>query len=371
MGSVLRTTFVTALLLVFLCAAAMGQSGRVQPTPTPEPDDTPVTIDTEEVKINVIAFDMEGQFVRDVAGEDLVIAENNILHQPTSVRRIPAHVLIMMDTGGELRSVKSLSHTRETARALVANLRLENPVAVLQYGDTAEIVAEWTTDRNEAIAAINRTNFGRRSVFVQALELARSFLMNDQVENRHLVLISDGTDSTNDRTERRAALQRILGTDINVHVLSYTRMEATDIEPRTKSITNAPVPKAMPDEVVAQLPQGVRDQRQAPKIGPTISVDRKHLERMRNRKADLEASELDLIYIAESSNGTIIVPESTDEMIEKTATVARMIDSSYLITYTPKIPLREQSGTRNIEVTSRREGLIIHANRKLIVAPSR
>lgn len=358
-------------LLLLMASAAFGQSGRVQPTPTPTPDDDPVTIDTEEVKVNVIAFDMEGNFVSNVTGEDLVIAENNILHQPTSVRRLPAHILIMMDTGGEMRSVKNLNNTRSTAQALVANLRPENPVAILQYGDKAEIVSEWTTDRELTLEAINRTKFGRRSVFVEALSLARSFLMNDQVENRHLVLITDGTDSTSDRTERLAALRRILGTDINVHVLSYTRMEATDIDPRTKILTNTPPPKAMPDEVAAQLPPGVRDRQQAPKIGPTINVDRRHLERMRARKADLEASELDLIYIAESSNGTIIVPVSTDEMIEKTATVARMIDSSYLITYTPKVPLREQAGTRNIEVTSRREGLVVHANRKLIVSPMR
>jgi hypothetical protein len=74
-----------------LAAAASGfaQSGRVQPTPTPTPDDDPVKVETEEVKVNVLAFDEDGRFVKDVTEKDLVITENNILHQATSVRRVP------------------------------------------------------------------------------------------------------------------------------------------------------------------------------------------------------------------------------------------------------------------------------------------
>src|SRR4051812_34494426 len=110
-----------ASLLGMLCVfAAIGaaQSGRVAPSPTPTPEDETVRIHTEEIKLNVLAFDENGGFFRDVGASDLVITENNILHQPSSVRRIPANVLIVMDTGGELRSVKSLDVTRKVARAV-------------------------------------------------------------------------------------------------------------------------------------------------------------------------------------------------------------------------------------------------------------
>ncbi len=361
---------VTIIAFLAFAASAMAQSGRVQPTPTPASDEDTVRIVTEEVKVNVIAFDESGQFVADVQATDLVITENDILHQATSLRRLPANVLIVLDTGGELRSVKTLERTRDVARNLVRALRPEDSIAILQYADTAEIVSEWTTDRGAIAKAIGSTKFGRRSAFTDAIRVATDFLMKNPVDNRHMVLITDGTDSFADRNGIAAAFRSILATDINVHVLSFTRLESIDIDPRTKAISNSPPPRAMPPEVAAQLPNGVRDIAQAPKIGPTIIVDRKHLNTMRQRKADLEASEVDLVALAENTNGTVIVPEMLEELETKPATIARMIDSSYVLTYTPKISLNENSGVRRIEVTSRRPGLVVEARRKLLPAQS-
>jgi len=363
----------TALLLSFATVAA-GQSRRVPPpTPTPTPkEDTSERVITEEIKLNMLAFDDNGVFVPDVKESDLVVTENNVLHQPTSVRRIPANVLIVMDTGGELRQIKSLDQTRKTARAIVAALRPGDSVAVLQYGDTAEIVAEWTTDKSEIFRAIGRTKFGRRSVFVDALNLATDFLLKNPLENKHLVLITDGTDSSGNQAGKREALRRLLSTEISVHVLSYTRMEAADIAPRTKTVTDArPLPKAMPDEVAAQLPPGVRDVATAPRM-KTINLDRTLLRKLKARKADLENSEKQLDSLAENTNGTSVIPETLDEMVEKTAFVAKMIDASYVLTYIPKIPLAETGSPaeRNIEVTSKRQGLQVQARRKLIINPN-
>lgn len=360
------------LLALWLSALAVGvsaQSGRVKPEPTPptDPDETPVVIVTEEVKVNILAFDAAGRFVADVKEDDLVITDNDILHQPASLRRLSANVLIVMDTGGELRSMKTLDQTRKTARALVDALPADTSIALLQYADTPELVLDWTTDRDKVHAAISRTKFGRRSAFVKAVEMATDLLSANSADNRHLVLITDGTDSFADGYSRQAVFREILTTDINVHVITYTRMEAVDIEPRTRAVTNVPPPKAMPDEVAATLPPGARERAQAPKIGPTVIVDRKHLETMRRRKADLETSEAALFALSENTNGTFVVPGTYDEMISRTASVARNIDATYVVTYVPKFPISETGGERTITVTSRRPGLIVQATRKLVV----
>ena len=365
----LQLFIVSFAILLSLAMAGAAQSRRVpQATPTPPPEDDSERVVTEEVKMNVVAFDDNGDFVGDVKESDLVVTENNILHQPTSVRRIPANVLIVMDTGGEMRQVKSLEQTRKTARALLASLRPEDSVALLQYGDTAEIVAEWTNDKSEIARAIGRTKFGRRSEFVYALNLATDFLLKNPLENKHLVLITDGTDSNSSDGRKRDAMRRLLSTEISVHVLSYARLEAEDITPRTKMITSSPPPKAMPDEVAAQLPNGVRDVATAPKA-KTINLDRTLLRKLRARKTDLENSEKQLEVLAENTNGTVVIPETLDEMVAKTALVAKMIDSSYVLTYIPKVPLAQKGGPaeRNIIVTSKRPGLQVDAHRKLVV----
>jgi len=367
------TLLFTVSIFFVLASVTFSQSRRVPPptpTPTPREDDTE-RVATEEIKLNVVAFDDNGEFVGNVKESDLVVTENNILHQPTSVRRIPANVVILMDTGGELRQVKSLDQTRRTARAVLAALRPEDSVAVIQYADTADIVAEWTTDKSEVSRAIGRTKFGRRSVYVDALNLATDFLLKNPLENKHLVMITDGTDSNGNDARKRDAIRRLLASEISVHVLSYTRMEAEDIAPRTKMITNSPPPKAMPDEVAAGLPNGVRDVATAPKA-KTINLDRTLLRKLRARKTDLENSEKQLESLAENTNGTSVVPENLDEMVEKTALIAKMIDASYVLTYIPKIPVGENGnpGERNILVTSKRAGLQVQARRKVFVNPN-
>jgi Mg-chelatase subunit ChlD len=365
-----RSKFVSLHIFLFLLAlGAFAQSRRVAPTPTPIPKDEVERIQTEEVKLNMLAFDERGAFFPNVTENDIVITEDNILHPPSSVRRIPANVLIVMDTGGELRQVKSLDQTRKVARAVVSALRSGDSIALLQYSDKADIALEWTTDKNQALAAINKTKFGRRSDFVDALNLARDFLVKNPADNRHLVLITDGTDSVSSSSAKFDALQRLLTTDISVHVISYTSMEAADIEPRTKSTSNTPPPKALPDEVVNQLPNDVKIANQRAKVGPTINLDRKLLKTLRARKADLENSQDQLQKIAEATNGEFILPETLDEMIGKAPLVAKMIDAAYVVTYLPKIPINDRKGImeRNIEVTSKRDGLVVQAKRKLVI----
>ncbi len=369
-----RTFAVATLAFIFALAGfASAQSGRVQPTPSPTPDDL-IRVVTEEIKLNVLAFDEKGSFFGDVTPRDLVITDDNILHQPVSVRRLPANVLIVMDTGGEMRSVKTLDWTRKVARGVISSLRPEDSIALMQYAEKAEIVAKWTTDRTAINDAVKRTNFGRRSAFVDALKLATDFFSRSRLENKQLVLITDGTDSTVSIAKVGDELKKLLATDISVHVLSYTSMESVDIAPRTSMISNTPPRSAMPDMVKDQLPKGgPQEAAKQPKIGPTINLDRTLIKKIKARKADLEASQIQLEHIAADTNGEFILPESTDEMVSKASIVARMIDSSYVVTYTPKNPVIETRGTaeRNIEVTSRRPGLIVQARRKLVFNASK
>lgn len=366
MFSPLTKIFLSVLFVLISFTVSNAQKS----TPAPETDDEPERVFTEEIKLNITALDADGKFISNVKKEDLVITEDGRLNQASSVRRMPANVLIVMDTGGEMRQAKTLNQTRSTAKSLISALAAEDSVAIMQYSDKAEIIAEWTSDKAEALNILDKkANFGRRSVFVGALETATKFLQKTPLDNRHLVLITDGTDSFNNSAERDAAMKKLLSTDINVHVISYTLMELIDIEPRTKGISKSQPPKAMPDEVKATMPKAIRDMMNATPIGPAINTDREFLKKMRERKSSLLESEKYLSAIARDTNGEFIAPASKEEMLGKTALVARFIDSSYVVTYAPKRPLKESrlGEIRDIEVTSRRSDLDVQAHRKLVV----
>lgn len=354
-----------AALILYWAGATAAQSGRARPTPTPVVDE-PLKIITEEVKLNVVALDEMGNFYPGVGVNDLVITDNDILHQPNSVRRLPANVLIVMDTGGELRSLKTLDLTKRVVRALIGHLKGDDMIAMMQYSDAPQILIEWTTDKNQAIGALSRASFGRRSMLLEGLRSAIEFLVKSGADNKHLVLITDGTDSRRRTSELATAFRQILGTNISVHIISYTKLELNDITPRTKGLSKTPPPPAMPPEVVATLPNGVRDQAQSTKVGPVTNVDRKYLRVLQERKKDLEIAETNLQSLADDTGGEMINPESTNEMIDRTAIIAGMIDSSYVVTYTPKIAVAESKNVRSISVTSKREGLVVLANRRLI-----
>ncbi len=361
--------FLPILFVLFSFAASNAQ----KPTPPPQTDDETEKIFTEEIKLNVTAFDKNGEFTANLKKEDLVIMEDGRIHQASSLRRIPANVLIVMDTGGEMRQAKGIEQTRKTAKSLIGALQREDSVAIMQYHDRAEIIAEWTNDKTEALKILDtKANFGKRSVFYGALEAAVKFLQKSALENRHLVLITDGTDTFNKQTERDAAMRNLLTTDINVHVISYTRLELNDIQPRARGIIKTPPPKAMPDEVKATMPRGVQEMMNAPRI-ISVNTDREFLRKMRERKTSLVEAEKFLAALARDTNGEFILPESKQEMADKTALVARFIDSSYVVTYAPKRALKESSNgeVRNIEVSSRRPDLEIQAFRKLIVTSNK
>ena len=93
------------------------------------------------------------------------------------------------------------------------------------------------------------------------------------------------------------------------------------------------------------------------------------LRTMHSRKSDLEIAQQQLEKLASETNGEFILPDTTDEMVDKAAVVARMIDATYVVTYAPKIPVTETRGVaeRNILVTSKRDGLVVEARRRLVI----
>jgi hypothetical protein len=361
------------LLLTVVCLSlanfAAAQSGKLTPRPTPAPgDDDAEKIFTEEIKMNVSAFDPTGAFFSGVKKEDLVINEDGVLHQATSLRRIPATVLIVLDTGGEERQAKDYRKTREAAKALVGNLQPDDMIAVMEYNDSVKILAEWTNDKNQILMTLNKgLGLGKRSRFVEALELAVKFFDKSNLENRHLVLITDGLDSTSDDGARRAAIRNLQATDINVHIMSYTKMEQGVVQQRIKSVRGGGTQRK-------ELPPGadipVQGQTKTYPVA-TINLDRAMMRKIRERGENLTRSERALTELSENTNGLLILPESRDEMIEKTEFLARSIDANYVVTYIPKRALTEVRAVeeRHIEVTSRRPGLEVLAKRKLIVRP--
>ena len=354
--------------LLFIFATSLwAQSGNTrQAQPTPTPPEQIERVDTEEIKLNISAFDTNGKFVSDLGIEDLIINEDGRLHQASSVRRTTANVLILLDVGNEIAYAKRRAATAAAAQGLVNALRENDSVAVMQYGDKVEILSDWTKDKAAVLSVLNakKLGYGKRSVFNQALTAAVDFFRKTPLENRHLVLISDGVDTYNDLRAKNLAVKNLLSSDINVHVISYTKLQQNAITPPKTFGSGGNRPRPLPPGAEPPIHGTTPTYPVA-----TINLDREMMRKRREQTAQLKTSEKFLTTIAEDTNGEIFLPETVEEMVDKTAQLAKNIDSQYVVTYTPKRPLKEDDDgeVRQIEVSSKRAGIDVQGRRKLVV----
>jgi hypothetical protein len=356
-------------LLIFISAICLFSAFIFAQNP---PEEKPEIVTTEEIKINVSAIDEFGKTAKSLSIDDLIISENNILHQATSVRRIPASVLLILDTGGEERNAKDIRTTRATAKSLVNLLENDDSIAVIQYADKVETLVDWTSEKPQILLALDKKlNFGKHSVFVDAMNFATDLLKNSANDNRHIILITDGLDSLSNQTDKQSAIRNLLTTTANVHILSYTQMEQIIVTQRKNGLgINKPKRVNLPPGASGpNLPNSTV----IPNASMTINLDRAMEKKIKQRGEDLANSQKDLTQLSEDANGEIYLPVNRDEMIEIADKVAKTIDSQLVVTYSPKRPLNEvkQDETRIIEVSSKRAGLIVQARRKLVVKKSR
>src|SRR5690349_10757524 len=154
-----RTTglFVIAALLS-LAATQISSQEPAKPRPAPEPSPTPeesVKVFTEEVRLPVMALDSYGHYDPTLELDDVLVLEDGVAQQVRSVRHIPANVLFVLDTGGESSGLgglaKKTSLTRDVAEELVKKLDDGTSIAVMQSGNSAEMLQPWTTDKSAVV----------------------------------------------------------------------------------------------------------------------------------------------------------------------------------------------------------------------------
>ena len=364
--------------MLLFCCVLVSTSLSVAQEPGVERDEKVLV---EEIRLNISAFSTGGHLVLDLKKEDLVIIENGRLQHANIVRRVPANVLIMLDTGGTMRG--NLSATRSAAKTLIGSLSDGDSVAVFQISDKPQMIVDWTEDKAAAAEMVGRQlAFGRRTGLYRALNGARGYFPEQKKENRHLVLITAGIDSFNDEKAKKDALSDLLSTDINVHVISYTHMQKGTVSQQKEILREGEwKPRRLPEEIVETLPGpkrpdlppeerdvGQREMAKMPRLAG-VTLDFERLMNARKSSKELDSAEAFLESVSTDTNGLFLLPETPGEMDEKAAALAVVIDSNWVIAYTPKNALGDAppGEVRNIEVSSKRSGVHIQASRKLIV----
>ena len=376
---ILRFGYLTIFCLMLLTPRNFAQ----EPVTEPTPPENPIRIVTEEVQLNVTAQNSAGHFDPTLVADDLLVTENGAPQKIESLRRAaPASVLLLLDTGSELNFAKNLTLTRLAAKLVALNAPDES-FSVVQYHDKVETLADWTNKREEVFAALDQKLFGgRRSRLVEATNSALEKFKSRPLENRHLILISDGAESTADEELRGAAFQKLLASNITVHVLSYTRLEeqahqASKRVKINKEKTKPRIPEWLAEQIAQALPDNgpnsprkmFKAMNKAQRI-IILNLDNEQIKRVRKKREEWLESEGEMKNLANDTGGVFDAPDSAEMMLISATEIGKAIGSQYVVAYAPQRPYADSSADelRQVRVVSRRVGLQVRARQKVVLA---
>ncbi|HEX8181210.1 MAG TPA: VWA domain-containing protein [Pyrinomonadaceae bacterium] len=393
------TLLVCAAFALLVCTPAglRAQSGRARPTPTPDADQ--IRVYTEEVRIPLFARDEYGRFDPTLERDDIVVLEDNVPQQVRSIKRIPASVLLVLGTGGELNPAQRTSSTRKAALGIVSTLRAGDAVAVMQFDRKIELLESWTTNFDVAKHALQtKLHTGNGARTAEALQQAARLFADQPMGNRHIVLVTDGVDtpgtatgkdellrilSASDaitlggRTGFAEALKQLNAAQVTVHVISYTTIGRTTSKARAKTATPLPPPGSVASSGIptvgidpTQPPTMNRGTGTGPPMGGGITFDNKMNKIHKAYERAMQRSEQRLKTLATETGGRIWLPDSEEDFSAQGAEVAREIGTEYVVTYAPKRPLvgSDPYEYRRLNVLPRRAGLILRGRRGYVAA---
>lgn len=344
-----------------------------QPSPTPTKDQETVKVFTEEVRLPVVALDAYGHYDPTLELNDVLVLEDGVIQQLRSVTHIPAHVLFVLDTGGELSGMggmsKSTSLTRQVASQLITKLQNGSTIAVMQSGNAADLIHPWTTDKDAVLKTLkNKLLSAKRSRISEAIASASEQFKDRPEGSRHVVMITDGVDSPGGKITRENAMEKLLAARATVHIISYTQFVRQKAENKNSSVVSSQRPNSS-DPIRATDPTLPPGATRSPSFGVSVRFDPAMRRLRKAYEADVKKSEQALKNVADETGGKMMLPLNSQEMLAQANEVARAIGAEYVVTYRPKRPLAEATPGeyRRIEVASRRVGLSLHARRGYVV----
>ena len=365
--------------MVATLGPAFGQAGR-RPEPSPTPphqEQEPVRVFTEEVRLPVIALDQFGHYDPTLEPDDVLVLEDGISQQVRSVRHIPANVLLLLDTGGELSglggSSKLTSLTREVAIQVIRSVPEGTSLAVMQFNNSVELLQPWTSDKTVLLRVLNtKLSSGKRARFSDALVAAANTMKDRPEGSRHLVVITDGVDTAGTKTSRAEAIKQLAAARATVHIISYTEFVRQKKEGRTPGVSSGQVATAK-DPITATDPTLPPGTTRNPSFGVSVRFDPAMKRQRKAYEAEIKKSQQVLTSVAEEMGGRIFLPLNSEEMLAQAREAAGEIGSEYVITYRPKRPLANSKPGeyRRLEVAPRKQGLTLRSRRGYVVPTGR
>ncbi|HEX6186389.1 MAG TPA: VWA domain-containing protein [Pyrinomonadaceae bacterium] len=157
-------------------------------------DGETVTVDTNLVKLPVVANDRGGRYVPDLKAEDFTVSEDGAEQKVAFFATVtePFSVVLMIDTSAST-TVEKLRQVQDAAVAFTEQLRPGDRVKVISFDDELRDLSDFTGDRAVLAAAIRSTRQGKGTRLYDAFD--RAYRALRRVKGRKaVIMLTDGLD---------------------------------------------------------------------------------------------------------------------------------------------------------------------------------
>jgi len=373
-------SFIFAVIVSLPTLITYASAQVPQASPTPEDSER---VPTEEVHLTISAEGPYRGFTPKLRTEDFTVYEDGLAQTVTSMKLIPAHVMVLIDSGAALTFAKDRETTNLAAMLVVDNLPEGTMCSVAQYSEKVGPIVPWTEDRDRAVTQlIGAIRTGRRSMLSDALRYVLENFKSQPVGNRHLILITDGIDGPAAINNESAAFRDLAAANIAVHVLSLTTMEEKGAKDAVKTVrinldphpTKPRVQKEIYDDMLNSLPikaemrEFMRTANESQQI-VIVDLDIERRKMLRKRRGEWEKGEASLQKIAADTGGSIRTPIDTTALLNSAIDVARGIASHYDVTYMPAHVMSDapDKAPRNVSVASRSDAIKLRTRKTLSI----
>lgn len=227
------TITVAGLAAVLMLASLSGVAGAAPLTQTDAPVLTVTSIDSANfpyVAVNLSVTDVAGAPIAGLAATDFAVSEDGVSLSPDkvsveAVQGDPVSLVVALDISVDWQSFNSV---REGVKTLIQSLGSNDQVAIIAFGETAQTVQQFTSDKAALTASLD--TLVAEGVFtalndatLQAVNLATTA----PTPNRAVLLLTNSGDRSGDSSASEAVAQA-QASNIPIHTVGYGENAATN-----------------------------------------------------------------------------------------------------------------------------------------------
>jgi Ca-activated chloride channel family protein len=214
--------FILVLLFIMSLLNIAPTKAFAQEGSEKSPDDDVIRVRTDLVTVPAFVVDARGRRISGLRQADFSIRDNG---QPVALSYFAVgaeHVALAfaLDASGSVREV--ISQQRDAALRLFSRFGQGSRVAVLYFGEKAELTVPFTTDTARVESAFTaRLPVSRRTaIFDSVATTLRAFAAGESnpTERRILILISDGLDTAS-ATTAQVVIQDARTLNVSIYVI--------------------------------------------------------------------------------------------------------------------------------------------------------